>query len=430
MYAGEHGSVNSTGNRTATAKRSTRANSANSDTRLSDHNASVYRSNSTDELDSLPIRNTRGKSLPAHGRQTTSAANENVADPHKGFRLTAMYPGHGMQSDESVKSQQFYGTTTGVCIDEKVLTQISQNQAKFMQDRITNVQKHFGNLCDTFGGYARALCKVRDSGDCVSTAVLSMAMDETLNQTAKASLADFASHFAAVQDYEESEVRRIEERVVKPLVNYGTSCKQAKERLKKVCTIRKKELEQRKALDKTKEQKPYDTQHILQAQTNLQKASVNALRADNEVEQEIEAFEKRKLEDLKQILTDFVGIEMFYHIRALEQLSTCSKALANMNINSDLEQFLSSLRPLSTQTRITAQRSLEDQGSERISKQQQPLQKRRQDTRQQDYGLDDDEEEVQDEEYVDETYDESEESEEESVDTIPEKATTRTVISA
>jgi len=40
---------------------------------------------------------------------------------------------------------------------------------------------------------------------------------------------------------------------------------------------------------------------LLQAQTNLQKASVNALRADNEVEQEIEAFEKRKLEDLKVI---------------------------------------------------------------------------------------------------------------------------------
>jgi len=44
------------------------------------------------------------------------------------------------------------------------------------------------------------------SGDSVATALSSLAMDEKLNETAKTSIADFASHFAAVQDYEESEV--------------------------------------------------------------------------------------------------------------------------------------------------------------------------------------------------------------------------------
>ena len=40
----------------------------------------------------------------------------------------------------------------------------------------------------------------------MATALSSLAMDEKLNETAKTSIADFASHFAAVQDYEESEV--------------------------------------------------------------------------------------------------------------------------------------------------------------------------------------------------------------------------------
>ena len=36
-----------------------------------------------------------------------------------------------------------------------------------------------------------------------------------------------------------------------------------------------------------------------QQQTDLQKASVNASRADNEVEQEMETFEQMKLKDIK-----------------------------------------------------------------------------------------------------------------------------------
>jgi len=37
----------------------------------------------------------------------------------------------------------------------------------------------------------------------------------------------------------------------------------SQERLKKACTIRKNELEQKKALEKTKDQRPYDTQHVV-----------------------------------------------------------------------------------------------------------------------------------------------------------------------
>lgn len=433
MSNGEFGSVHSGSNRTATAMRSTRSHSASNGRKLSDNNASVYRSNGADQFESL--RNTRSRSSStAAGHQSNSAAaviDDPVTNPKEGVRLTPMYAEHYLPSDETVKLPQFYGTTTtGVCIDDKVLKQISQNQAKFMQDRITIVQKHFGNLCETFGGYARALCKVRDNGDRVAMGVLALAMDETLNETAKNSLGDFAEHFSAVQDYEESQVRRIEERVIKPLMNYGTSCKQAKERLKKACAIRKKELDQKKVLDKTKEQKPYDTQHVLQVQTNLQTASVNALRADNEVEHEIEKFEKRKLEDLKQILTDFVGIEIFYHIRALEQLSSCSRAFANMNVNSDLEQFLTSLRPISTQSRMSAQRKLEEQGSEKQTFQSLKQQNRPLTYPQKEYSFRDDEQVVEDEEYVDETDDEDDESEEESVRSIPTKSTTRPVISA
>jgi len=33
-----------------------------------------------------------------------------------------------------------------------------------MQDRITQVEKHFGDMCEGFGGYARKFAKLRDKG--------------------------------------------------------------------------------------------------------------------------------------------------------------------------------------------------------------------------------------------------------------------------
>jgi len=33
-----------------------------------------------------------------------------------------------------------------------------------MQDRITRVEKQFGDICEGFGGYARKFAKLRDKG--------------------------------------------------------------------------------------------------------------------------------------------------------------------------------------------------------------------------------------------------------------------------
>jgi len=111
--------VNSTNSLAAKAMRPTRANT----------NSDMKAYNNTDEFYSAPLRNTKGRSLQTlpqfYGRQPTSATNDPLVDPRKRFHSTSMYTGPGLQLDESIKLRQFYGTTTtGVCIDEKVLTQI------------------------------------------------------------------------------------------------------------------------------------------------------------------------------------------------------------------------------------------------------------------------------------------------------------------
>ena len=71
------------------------------------------------------------------------------------------------------------------------------------------------------------------SGDDVAYAVRTYAESETFNPTAKAALLEFAETFSTVQDYRNTEVTRMEDKVIGPLATYGTSCK-----LARVCIVK------------------------------------------------------------------------------------------------------------------------------------------------------------------------------------------------
>ena len=65
-------------------------------------------------------------------------------------------------------------------------------------------------------------------GDLVARHVLAYADHELHNHTTQEALRQFAYKISTVQDYRDAKVRRMEDRVVKPLTNYGETCKVAK----------------------------------------------------------------------------------------------------------------------------------------------------------------------------------------------------------
>lgn len=40
----------------------------------------------------------------------------------------------------------------------------SESQSKFVQERITAVERNFGQLCETFSSYVRKTARLRDKG--------------------------------------------------------------------------------------------------------------------------------------------------------------------------------------------------------------------------------------------------------------------------
>ena len=74
-----------------------------------------------------------------------------------------------------------------------------------------------------------------------------------------------------------------------------------------------------------------------QAETELQKASIEASRSQHALEQQVDSFESKKIRDMKNILRDFVNIELVFHAKALELYTQCFQALDVVDPEKDLQ---------------------------------------------------------------------------------------------
>ncbi|CAG5115955.1 unnamed protein product, partial [Candidula unifasciata] len=237
----------------------------------------------------------------------------------------------------------------------------SENQSKVIQDRVTKIEQHLGQLCDIASSYTRKTARLRDKGDLLAKELIGISEVEKWNPTLSTGLAKFAETLSAVQDYREAEVKRLEGKIITPLVNYGLLCKQTKNDLKSAFAARDREVNQKKKLQTLQNKNPADRHKILEAE--LQRASLDASRASKALEQQIDKFEERKLQDLKKILREFVTIEMHFHAKALELYTQSFQTLDHIDPEADLEEFRRQLRPEGTMradiARSTSQASLD-----------------------------------------------------------------------
>ncbi|KAG8563412.1 hypothetical protein GDO81_016056 [Engystomops pustulosus] len=171
------------------------------------------------------------------------------------------------------------------------------NQTRQIQETVSNVEKHFGELCQIYAGYVRKTARLRDKADLLVREVNAYADTETPNL--KHGLKGFADELAKLQDYRQAEVERLEAKVVEPLKSYGAIVKLKREDLKVTLNARNRESKQMAQLEKTRQRNPSDRQIISQAETELQRATMDAARISRQLEETIDNFEKQKIKDIK-----------------------------------------------------------------------------------------------------------------------------------
>ncbi|XP_032530006.2 CBY1-interacting BAR domain-containing protein 1 isoform X2 [Danaus plexippus] len=219
-----------------------------------------------------------------------------------------------------------------------------EQQAKFIQDRITNVEKNFGELCAGFGDYTRKTARLRDMGDELSKILKDYANNEIVNKSLSAGLDNLSLTLTAIEEYRNCEIQRLEAKVIGELCQYENICKHAREELKHTMSVREKEMSRKKVLDKARERQPFNRQQVTYAESELLKASAEMSRTAKGLSEQTEFFERRKLQQLKTLLSDFVTIEMIFHAKSLELLSVACQQIADINDKADLENFKRKLR--------------------------------------------------------------------------------------
>ncbi|XP_004377852.1 CBY1-interacting BAR domain-containing protein 2 [Trichechus manatus latirostris] len=214
---------------------------------------------------------------------------------------------------------------------------IRDSQVRMMENMVTNAEKYFGQFCSLLAAYTHKMARLRDKADQLVKQLIDFANTE--NPELRATLRNFAEDLAKVQDYRQAEVERLEIKVISPLKFYGAQIKQTRAEIKKFRHVRNNEIKQLEKLEKLRQKSPSDRQMISQAETSVQRASVDASRTTQQLEETIDGFQKQKLKDLQKIFLDFVTIEMVFHAKAVEVYSSAFQTLENYDLEQDLEDF-------------------------------------------------------------------------------------------
>ncbi|AWP21687.1 Hypothetical protein SMAX5B_015622 [Scophthalmus maximus] len=222
------------------------------------------------------------------------------------------------------------------------------NQTRRIQENITNVEKHFGDMCQLFAAYVRKTARLRDKADLLVREIGLYADTET--PSLKRGMKQYADHLAKIQDYRQAEVERLEAKILEPLKSYGAVVKRKREDLKTTQSARDREAKQMAQLEKTRQRNPSDRQII--AESELQRATMDATRTTKQLEETIDDFEKQKIRDIKKIFGDFVTVEMSFHAKALEMYTFAYQSIHSVDEEEDLEVFRSSLHPPDYQSRL------------------------------------------------------------------------------
>lgn len=224
------------------------------------------------------------------------------------------------------------------------------NQTRRIQENITNVEKHFGEMCQLFAAYVRKTARLRDKADLLVREIGMYADTETPDL--KREMKQFADHLAKIQDYRQAEVERLEAKVIEPLKSYGAVVKRKREDLKATQSAREREAKQMAQLEKTRLRNPSDRQIISQAESELQRATMDATRTTKQLEETIDEFERQKIQDIKKIFGEFVTVEMSFHAKALEVYTLAFQNIQSVDEEADLEVFRRSLHPPDYHSRL------------------------------------------------------------------------------
>lgn len=262
--------------------------------------------------------------------------------------LVVLYKHSAIRSLKMKKSSSNLSTATPSEIRSE--TKARDHESKVITERINCTERNFGILLKDFTAYTTGLLSLQEKGMKISKSVDIYSDEEYPSM--KTSLAGVSENIAAIQDFLGAQADFVQAKVLPPLSLNATNCKHARDYVKELNAARDKELLKRKSLDKLKTKEPKNKGKISQVEQDLQKLTADANRARQTLEEQMVEFERKKMEDIKTVFSNFFHGQMLFHAKALELYTTAFQNLVSMDEEQDIEAFQNDLHPAVMSSRL------------------------------------------------------------------------------
>jgi tetratricopeptide (TPR) repeat protein len=187
------------------------------------------------------------------------------------------------------------------------------------QENIKKLEKEISMLKKNIEKYSETLSKSKKRNDEVGNSIERIFEGE--EGKFRETLEKFSEILFDVGKYKENHVCMIYEKVIGELSLSRCRCKQATFNIDFALKSQKDEQRKEKHLKKIKETEPLDKQRFSKAQSALLASVVETEKAFHSLKEELESFDKQRVDELRAVLLAFTESELKYHSHALELYS-------------------------------------------------------------------------------------------------------------
>lgn len=158
-----------------------------------------------------------------------------------------------------------------------------------------------------------------------------IADNEVHNDTSEKALSSLSTALVHLADAKDVTCSRLEEKIVNELCQYEIICRNAKDEVKALSSTRN-DLSKRRSseLNKKSRNQGFIESDIMASNLQFGNISKELLTVG-------ETFEKQKLTDMKEILSNFILIQMKYLTTSMEVLTSAYQEVQTMDVKKDHE---------------------------------------------------------------------------------------------
>lgn len=198
------------------------------------------------------------------------------------------------------------------------------------KNQLELVENHFEEIAKYVEKYAKTTDKMGRKGCNLANTILASFEDleqrDIVTQATK-----FTNCLTSVQRDREELANELRERIASGFRVYETKCSETKKEVRDYNHLLVKEHNEKSDLLRLQGKYPANYRKIMDTKVRLEKAEIMTRNARNLLHQQMEDFEKQKLNDCGRMLREFITLEMQFHARVLQTYTNAYQHLMEIH---------------------------------------------------------------------------------------------------